>query len=64
MVPSTNFFARVLLLTSRVMRDTGGIVKRIRAALLLLLVTVFGRWRWESPAWLRVAGSQGARGWR
>src|SRR5436309_8977347 len=50
MVPSPISFRRGLSSTARVTRDT--------------LVTVFGRWRWEAPAWLRVAGAQGARGWR
>src|SRR5262249_18213204 len=42
----------------------GGFVNRIRAALLLVLVNVFGRWHWETPAWLRVAGARTSRGWR
>src|SRR6266404_2518869 len=50
MVPSTIFFARVLSSTARVTRDT--------------LVSLFGRWRWERPAWLHNAGAHIARGRR
>src|SRR5438094_2865397 len=50
MVRSRIIVARVLSSTARLTRDT--------------LAALFGRWRWEAPAWLRATGTSIARGWR
>ena len=39
-------------------------LRSTRSRLATAAAAVFGRWRWEPPAWLRHAGSAIARGWR
>jgi uncharacterized protein YfaS (alpha-2-macroglobulin family) len=41
-----------------------GVVRTLRRAVVWLFVNLFGRWQWQSPAWLSWIGARGGRGWR
>jgi len=40
------------------------VARTLRRAVVWLFVNLFGRWQWQSPAWLSWIGERGGRSWR